>query len=47
MKKTALFLFVISLFTCLPGQAAKKQKAPMSEREYWCQEAYKMAQPVL
>lgn len=27
--------------------SAKKKVQPISDREYWCQEAYKMAQPVL
>lgn len=35
---------MIALPTC--GATAKK-KQPISDRQYWCQQAYKMAQPVL
>ena len=45
MKKLTLMLLAVALCS-LPLQAAKKAKQ-MSDREYWCQQAYKMAQPVL
>ena len=49
MKK--LFLCILLLLACglcLPADAAKKKQAkPMADREYWCQEAWRMAQPVL
>ena len=31
----------------LTGMAKKKQEKVMTDREYWCSQAYKMAQPVL
>ena len=46
MKKT--ILIVVALLTALmPVEAKKVKKAVQTDREYWCQEAYKMAQPVL
>ena len=45
MKK-ALFI-VAALVLLLPLQAAKKKSVQPSDREYWCSQAYKMAQPVL
>ena len=31
----------------MPVNAKKKTTKQLSDREYWCQEAWKMAQPVL
>ena len=31
----------------MPANAKKKQVKELSDREYWCEQAYKMAQPVL
>ncbi len=46
MKKT--WSLVVLLALCLlPVTAKKKQPALQSDREYWCQEAWRMAQPVL
>jgi hypothetical protein len=46
MKKT--ILIVVALLTALmPVEAKKVKKAVQTDREYWCQEAYRMAQPVL
>ena len=47
MKKTLFVLMV--LLMCLMAVEAKKRsrEVTMSDREYWCQEAYKMARPVL
>ena len=50
MKKI-IVLLLLTVGCCLwavPADAAKKKQVkPLSDREYWCQEAYKMAQPVL
>ena len=45
MKKIILILAVALL--ALPAAAKKKQVKQQTEREYWCEQAYKMAQPVL
>jgi len=45
MKKTILLL--LALLALLPVEAKKVKKAVQTDREYWCQEAYKMAKPVL
>ena len=45
MKK-AIF-FIVALLALLPVEAKKVKKAVQTDREYWCQEAYKMAKPVL
>ena len=42
-----LLILIAALALLLPIQAAKKQKAQQTDREYWCSLAYKMAQPVL
>ena len=42
-----LFLTMIALLALMPVEAKKVKKAVMNDREYWCQEAYKMAKPVL
>ena len=39
-------IVLLCTLTCLPTEAKKKAPQP-TEREYWCQEAWKMAQPVL
>ena len=46
MKKTFPSLLLILLIFALPV-AAKKKVAQQTDREYWCEQAYKMAQPVL
>ena len=45
MKK-AIF-FIVALLALMPVEAKKVKKAVMNDREYWCQEAYKMAKLVL
>jgi hypothetical protein len=40
-------LSFLLLFILLPAGAKKKAAPVQTDREYWCQEAYKMAQPVL
>ena len=46
MKKT--ILIVVALLTALmPVEAKKVKKAVQTDREYWCEQAWKMAQPVL
>ena len=46
MKKT--ILIVVALLTALmPVEAKKMKKAVQTDREYWCEQAWKMAQPVL
>ena len=46
MKKSFPSLLLILLIFALPV-AAKKKAAQQTDREYWCEQAYKMAQPVL
>ena len=46
MKKT--FLMLLALLAALTAVEAKKvKKAVQTDREYWCEQAWKMAQPVL
>ena len=45
MKK--VFFVLVALMTLAPVEAKKVKKALQTDREYWCQEAWKMAQPVL
>ena len=40
-------IVIVALILPTMAMAAKKQKKQLSDREYWCQQAYKMAQPVL
>ncbi len=49
MKKNLMKAFIVMLAMMLPltGMAKKKQEKVMTDREYWCSLAYKMAQPVL
>lgn len=49
MRKNLIRAFVVLLAMMLPltGMAKKKQEKVMTDREYWCSQAYKMAQPVL
>ena len=44
-----LLIPILAAFTLLmPAEAAKKtRQAPQTDREYWCAQAWKMAQPVL
>jgi hypothetical protein len=46
MKKL-LALMLLALVATVPAAAKKKQAPQLSDREHWCQEAWKMAQPVL
>ena len=48
MKRFILVLVSICAFSVLlPVEAKKKTTKQLSDREYWCEQAYKMAQPVL
>ena len=48
MKRYLMSLLMIMIVGVVPAtMSAKKKVQPISDREYWCQEAYKMAQPVL
>ena len=48
MKRLLLFLITICAFSAwMPADAKKKQVNQQSDREYWCEQAWKMAQPVL
>ena len=40
---------VVMLVLLMPASAvaAKKKQKQQTDREYWCEQAYKMAQPVL
>ena len=42
-----VILFAAALMLLMPLQAKKAKKVQQSDREYWCELAYKMAQPVL
>lgn len=42
-----LMVAVMVILPCGSISAKKKVKQPLTDREYWCQQAYKMAQPVL
>ena len=45
MKKTIIVM--MALLVMMPADAKKVKKAMQTDREYWCELAYKMAQPVL
>ena len=45
MKKT--ILLIMAMLACLPPLQAKKKQTVQTDREYWCAQAYRMAQPVL
>ena len=45
MRRSVIVLLALCLM--LPIVAKKKQAVQKSDREYWCEQAYKMAQPVL
>ena len=45
MKKAMILL--VALMALTPIEAKKVKKAVQTDREYWCELAYKMAQPVL
>ena len=48
MKKIYFSLaLLLSLLVAMPAGAAKKKQPQQTDREYWCQEAWRMAQPVL
>ena len=48
MKRILLLLITFcALSAMMPVNAKKKTTKQLSDREYWCQEAWKMAQPVL
>ena len=45
MKKAIILL--VALIVLMPIEAKKVKKAVQTDREYWCEQAWKMAQPVL
>ena len=45
--KRILSLALLSVLVLMPAAAKKKVQPQLTDRQYWCQEAYKMAQPVL
>ena len=45
MKKAIILLMALIALT--PVEAKKVKKAVQTDREYWCELTYKMAQPVL
>ena len=45
MKK--LILTIVALIALMPVEAKKAKKAAQTDREYWTEQAWKMAQPVL
>ena len=45
--KRVLFVVLMALMALMPVEAKKVKKAVQTDREYWCEQAYKMAQPVL
>lgn len=45
MKK--LILTIVALMALMPVEAKKAKKAAQTDREYWTEQAWKMAQPVL
>ncbi|MCR5472143.1 MAG: DUF2264 domain-containing protein, partial [Prevotella sp.] len=48
MKRFILvFVSICAFSVLLPVEAKKKATKQLSDREYWCEQAYKMAQPVL
>ncbi len=48
MKTKTLHTWLLALVLLLPvGAAQAKKKQQLTDREYWCQQAYRMAQPVL
>ena len=46
MKKL-IILSLLTLLAIVPAAAKKKQAPQLTDRQYWCQEAWRMAQPVL
>ena len=46
MRTLSSFLILAFVLT-MPIQAKKTKTAELSDRQYWCSLAYKMAQPVL
>lgn len=49
MKRILFQTLWMAMLMLIPAtaMAKKKQSKPMTDREYWCSQAYKMAQPVL
>ena len=45
--KRILSLALLAVLVLVPAAAKKKVQPQLTDRQYWCQEAYKMAQPVL
>ena len=45
--KRILSLTLLTVLVLVPAAAKKKVQPQLTDRQYWCQEAYKMAQPVL
>ena len=46
MKKLTIIIAAVMMLL-VPAEAKKTKKVEMSDRQYWCSQAYKMAQPVL
>ena len=46
MKKLTIIIAAFMMLL-VPAEAKKTKKVEMSDRQYWCSQAYKMAQPVL
>ena len=46
MKRITLFLFILAV-AISPVSAKKKAAVKQTDRQYWCQLAYRMSQPVL
>lgn len=47
MKRIVLILFLLPSLAVFAGGKKQKVQQPVSDREYWCNVAYKMAAPVL
>ena len=45
MKK--IIIAIVALMALMPVEAKKSKKAVQTDREYWSEQAYKMAMPVL
>ena len=45
--KRVLFVALMALMALTTVEAKKVKKAVQTDREYWCEQAWKMAQPVL
>jgi len=48
MKRVLFSILALALLMAMPAMAAKKKQVKQqTDREYWCEQAWKMAQPVL